>query len=92
MNIQIDQPKLEALIHQRMASGRYATVEDLLLRTLEASPETALRPNTERKSLAQLFAESPFRGLDMEFPRDPSPLRLVDLWGRSSSTQISPPR
>jgi hypothetical protein len=32
-----------------------------------------------RKSLAQLFAESPFKGLDMEFPRGKDPLRAVEL-------------
>ncbi len=32
--------------------------------------EEARRPEG-RKSLAQLFAESPFRGLDLQFERDP---------------------
>jgi len=33
----------------------------------------------ERKALAQLFAESPFRGLDIEFERLPGTLRSTDL-------------
>jgi hypothetical protein len=32
-----------------------------------------------RKSLAQLFAESPFKGLDLEFERDPDCGRDVEL-------------
>ena len=32
-----------------------------------------------RKSLTQLFAESPFKGTDMEFPRDKAPLAPLDL-------------
>ena len=42
-----------------------------------AAPESqgpAIRPGNhlaDRKSLAQLFAESPFKGLDLDFERDP---------------------
>jgi len=32
-----------------------------------------------RKSLAQLIAGSPFKGLDMEFPREKDLLRIVEL-------------
>ena len=32
-----------------------------------------------RKSLAQLFAESPFRGLDMDFERDPDTGRDINI-------------
>ena len=33
----------------------------------------------ERKSLARLFAESPFKGLDIDFPRDREPMREAGL-------------
>jgi hypothetical protein len=79
MTIEIHQPQLEALIRQRMASGLFQSVEDLLLQTLEASPAKRTEPAAERKSLAQLFADSPFRGMEMEFPRDPAALRSIDL-------------
>ncbi len=36
-------------------------------------------PHTSRKSLVQLFAESPFKGLDMIFERDPDTGRPVPL-------------
>ena len=32
-----------------------------------------------RKSLAQLFADSPFKGLDVDFERDPDPGRDIVL-------------
>ena len=32
-----------------------------------------------RKSLAQLFADSPFKGLNMDFERDPDPGRDIAL-------------
>jgi hypothetical protein len=37
------------------------------------------RRPTNRKSLAQLFAESPFQGLDLDFERDPDVGRDVVL-------------
>jgi Arc/MetJ-type ribon-helix-helix transcriptional regulator len=72
MTIEIQQPELEALIQQRMASGRFGSVEEVLMAALKLAPEPEERRPAGRKSLAQLFAESPFRGMNMEFPRDPS--------------------
>ena len=36
----------------------------------ETAPAPATQRPTGRKSLAQLFAESPFKGLDLDFERD----------------------
>lgn len=48
----------------------------------ELEDQTA-RPRRQRpsgrKSLAELFAESPFRGLDLDFERDRDPGRDIDL-------------
>jgi len=45
--------------------------------------EQAARPKRQRppgrKSLAQLFAESPFRGLDLDFERDPDFGRNIEV-------------
>jgi hypothetical protein len=64
MTIEIKKPELEALILERLKNGSFQNVEDLLLDALQANPERtpakAERPGGE-KSLAQLFAESPFR-------------------------------
>jgi len=91
MNIEIHKPELEALIHQQMQKGAFRSIEDVLLHALtlaSASPSSDNHspadlsrplPYTGRKSLAQLFAESPFKGLDLEFPRDKNPLRPVDF-------------
>jgi hypothetical protein len=85
MNIEIHQPELEALIQQRMASGRFQSIEDVLMQALKSSPETAEPENGSgpKRSLAELF--QPIRGLltdeevDTIFRRDPSPGRSVDL-------------
>lgn len=76
-------PDQEAFILQRIRSGRFATVDEAvreavgLLKDQEAG-KTARRA-AGRKSLAQLFAESPFKGTGMDFVRDTSPLRPVDF-------------
>jgi hypothetical protein len=41
--------------------------------------EADKNPDLHRKSLPQLFAESPFRGLDMDFERDPDTGRDIAL-------------
>ncbi len=91
MNIEIHKPELEALILQQMQNGAFRSIEDVLLHALTLASVSAPSndhpprdlsrplPNPGRKSLAQLFAESPFKGLELEFPRDKNPLRPVDF-------------
>ena len=85
MTIQINKPEVEALINQRLQSGAFKDAEDVILQALKSSsgsaaPEavTPLRP-AGRKSLAQLFADSPLKGLDIDFERDPDYGRDVAL-------------
>ena len=86
MTIEIHRPELEALIRERMKSGAFQNVEDVLMQALQSSVLTTETPATpkrrrpeSRKSLAQLFAESPFKGLDIDFERDPDHGRDLDL-------------
>jgi hypothetical protein len=64
-------PELEAaLLTQAQVHG--LTLEayvEKLLREHVANPGKPRTPG--RKSLAQLFADSPFKGLDLEFERNP---------------------
>ena len=76
-------PDQEAFIEQRVRVGRFATADEAvqvavsLLREREG--DSGAERAEGRKSLAKLFAESPFRGLDMDFPRDKDPLRPLEL-------------
>ncbi len=85
MTIEIHRPELEALIRERMSSGAFETVEDVIMEALKASTliETPAsnkpRRSAGRKSLAQLFADSPFKGLEIDFQRDPDHGRDVRL-------------
>lgn len=83
MNIEINKPELEALIRSRVERGQ--SVEDVLWQALtSAATEEKAAPvkgpcPAAKKSLAQLFAESPFKGLDMNFERFPDILPPVEL-------------
>lgn len=81
MTIEIHEPKLETLIRERMASGRFQSIEDALLEALQSSDGTVNPPELPRpgKSLAQLFMESPLAGSGIEFERIrdyPEPIEL----------------
>lgn len=83
MTIEIHKPELEALIRERMNSGEFQNVEDVLINALKSS-QPALAPvkahrSEGRKSLAQLFADSPFKGLNIDFERDLDYGRNVEL-------------
>ena len=63
-------------MREQIRGGQFHDVDELLERALDALEEkqtaaaTPLR-QTGRKSLAQLFADSPLKGLDIDFERDP---------------------
>jgi hypothetical protein len=68
MTIQITQPEVEALINQRLQSGAFKDVEDVILQALQSSPPVALKPRASTaKNMVELFA--PLRGLNLDFSR-----------------------
>jgi hypothetical protein len=81
MNIQITKPEVEALINQRLQNGAYKDAEDVILQALQASspePPTVPKPDAPPlKDIEELFA--PLRGLNLDFSRNPSTGRPVDL-------------
>jgi hypothetical protein len=78
MTIQITRPEVEALINERLQSGAFRDAEDVILQALRSSPPTTLQPGTPpAKDIAELFA--PLRGLNLDFGRNPSTGRPVDL-------------
>ena len=78
MTIEIHRPELEALIHERMASGRFASVEDALLQALQTSSADPAEPSRPR-TLVEVCAM--VRGLtdDVDFSRNHSLNRPVDF-------------
>jgi hypothetical protein len=90
MTIQVElRPEIQAEL-ARQAAARGLDVPAYAARLLEQAAQPAAdevqagrpRPGCRppgRKSLAQLFAESPFRGLDIDFERSPDLGRDVEL-------------
>ena len=84
MHIEIDNPELERLLEERLKAGKFASVEDLLLDTLQSNGHDDAPPPSEKAAnLAELLA--PIRGLltdeeiDHCFGRERSVGRSVDL-------------
>jgi hypothetical protein len=87
MNIEVRQARLEALIQQRMASGRFESIEDALVQALEAAPlpleSTQAKSGLTGAVLVEAFAS--IRGLltddevDRMFTRNPASARPVDF-------------
>ena len=77
-------PEQEHILQEAVRSGHFRSVEEALDRALQSiSPSKTFSDAAERplgkKSLAQLFAESPFKGLSKNFERFPDTLPPVDL-------------
>jgi len=82
MTITLDiSPEVEAQL-ARQAAARGVDVPAYVATLIEEAAQP-VRPKYQRpegrKSLAQLFAESPFAGLDMDFERDPDLGRDIEL-------------
>jgi hypothetical protein len=75
MNLEL-RPEIEAgLLAQARARG--LTLEAYLSEVLKSAPAGPKQQPEGRKSLAQLFAESPLKSLDLKFERDPDMGRPV---------------
>jgi hypothetical protein len=76
MTIQITKPEVEALINQRLESGAFKDAEDVIMQALQSSTQKQ-SDAPPAKNIEELFA--PLRGLNIEFSRNPSTGRPVDL-------------
>jgi hypothetical protein len=80
MTIEIHKPELEALIQERMKSGGFQNVEDVLLEALQSSPVAKKKaPRKPKKNLAQFLLESPLRGSGLKLERQKDYPRSLDL-------------
>ncbi len=82
MTIEIHKPELEALIQERMKTGAFQTVEDVLIQALKSSApseQPAPQARKPRKNFAQFLLESPLRGSGLRLDRQKDYPRPVDL-------------
>ena len=77
MTIEIHRPELEALIIERLRSGAFESLEDVLLQALQGSP---VPPKKETRTGADLVAAmqtSPCKDMDLEPTRGAMPVREI---------------
>jgi Arc/MetJ-type ribon-helix-helix transcriptional regulator len=79
MTITITDPKLEAAIQQRLATGAFADAEDVVRRAIASSPETDTPLESPYRTLREVFEAARGLGDDVDFSRNPSFARPVDL-------------
>jgi hypothetical protein len=80
MTIEIHKPELEALILERMKSGVFQDVEDVLMQALQSSPPGQQpAPRRPKKNLAQFLLESPLPGSGLKLERQKDYPRPLDL-------------
>ena len=85
MTIEICKPELEALIQERMKSGAFQNVEDVLMEALKSSPHPAEenpRPSDETRlptgaALVAAMQASPYKEIVFESMRERLPVRDV---------------
>lgn len=67
MVIEIHRPELEALITERLLSGPFQTVTDLLWEALKSAPVRSEPPKTQPKNVIEFFRKSPQRNKDTDY-------------------------
>ncbi len=77
-------PEQERILQEALRQGRFHSVEEALDRAIQsiASPQEPAKRGKRppgKKSLVELFAESPLKGLDLNFERAKDTGRPVDL-------------
>jgi hypothetical protein len=85
MTIEICKPELEALIQERMKSGAFQNVEDVLIQALKSSPPPAVEgpgPSDEAHTptgaaLVAAMQASPYKEIVFEPMRERLPVRDV---------------
>lgn len=85
MNLEIHKPELVKRVNAHIQNGRFHDADEVIEKALDALEEKASvstspaerRRAAGRKSLVELFA--PLQGLNLDFSRNKSPGRPVDL-------------
>jgi Arc/MetJ-type ribon-helix-helix transcriptional regulator len=80
MSIEILQPELQQRVREKIQSGRFHDVDELLTKALDAlEKEQDQTPREPRKNLAQFLMESPFAGAELDLERRKQYMRPVEL-------------
>jgi Arc/MetJ-type ribon-helix-helix transcriptional regulator len=82
MHIEIA-PETERLVREEIANGHVGSVDEIIHAGVQALREkntaAASGSAADAKNLVELFANSPFKGLDIQFERDRDYGREIEL-------------
>lgn len=86
MTIEIERPELEALIHNWMRSGAFASVEDALIQALKSAPAPTSGSTSSRtpadlngQALVAAMQASPWKDVDLEPARAAMAVRGMQI-------------
>jgi hypothetical protein len=81
MSVEIHQPEIEALIKQRIASGAFQDVEEVLLHALKSAPFPAnIAPSSRTGAdLVAAMQAIPYKEIEFDFSRPHMPVRDINL-------------
>jgi hypothetical protein len=74
MTIEIRKPELEKLIEQRMKSGAYQSIEDVLLHALAPGSAVPAEDEVTGAALVAALQACPLKDIDLEPERFPMPV------------------
>ncbi len=66
MTIEIHKPELEALILERLRSGAFESIEDVLMQALQGSPIPSKKEPRTRADLIAAMQASPCKDIELE--------------------------
>ena len=74
MTIEIHRPELEALIIERLKSGGFKSIEDVLMQALQDSPLPSTKETRTGAELIAVMQTSPCKDIDLEPTRVTMPV------------------
>lgn len=77
MTIEIHKPELEALINERLKSGAFEDVEDVLMQALRSSVVPAVKETRTGADLVAAMQACPYKDIDLELKKFTMPTRDV---------------
>lgn len=81
MTIEIHKPELEALIIERLRSGGFENVEDVLMQALQGSQLPSKNETRTGADLVTALQNSPCKEIDLEPTRSPCPCVILPFNG-----------
>ncbi len=77
MTIEIHKPELEAIIIERLRSGAFESVEDILMQALKGLPGPQKKETRTGADLVAAMQASPFKEIDLEPTKFTMPVRDI---------------